>query len=266
MKRYMIALLVVACGLFIASAAMAGSAPGTGIVGSKHDLSSTFPTTNPQDNLNRICIYCHTPHHSYRLSSTYGVTGGSGPQAQSDLFDYLPLWNHTLQLDTSYQMYQPGPGAPTSGSKAPQVIYDVPMQPGSTSLLCLSCHDGTVAVNSYGNSDQLPESISAGNNTLNPPYQIGKDLYLGNHHPIGFDYDAVENLDTEIAPSATTNMGATGTTIKDHLLGPGNTQLECSSCHSVHNKGNLGETFLWISDQSSNLCLTCHLKGDISKP
>ena len=61
--------------------------------------------------------------------------------------------------------------------------------PGSTSLLCLSCHDGSVAVNSYGNSDQRPQSISTGSTLMPTAYTIGKDKYLGNHHPIGFDYD-----------------------------------------------------------------------------
>jgi predicted CXXCH cytochrome family protein len=37
--------------------------------------------------------------------------------------------------------------------------------------------------------------------------------------------------------------------------------MECSTCHSVHNKGNGGETLLWRSDQNSELCLTCHDKG-----
>ena len=37
--------------------------------------------------------------------------------------------------------------------------------------------------------------------------------------------------------------------------------MECSTCHSVHNKGNTGETLLWRSDQNSELCLTCHDKG-----
>jgi predicted CXXCH cytochrome family protein len=46
-----------------------------------------------------------------------------------------------------------------------------------------------------------------------------------------------------------------------HLSGPGNTMLECSTCHSVHNRGNTGEYLLWRSDISSRLCLSCHDKG-----
>ncbi|HEY3349170.1 MAG TPA: cytochrome c3 family protein [Thermoanaerobaculia bacterium] len=37
--------------------------------------------------------------------------------------------------------------------------------------------------------------------------------------------------------------------------------MECGTCHSVHNKGNTGESLLWRSDAQSRLCLTCHDKG-----
>ena len=73
------------------------------------------------------------------------------------------------------------------------------MTPGSTSLLCLSCHDGSIAVNSYGNSPaQLSKSVSTGSAMMAPSYQIGTGKYLGNHHPIGFNYGNVQAVDTEI--------------------------------------------------------------------
>jgi len=270
MKRHAQGLLAVALGLSFASSALAynGSyVPGSGINGTVHDLPrgdngmAYRPSTDP-NNLQRICIYCHAPHITYKLSPANGGPGagvGGGLQAP-DAFDYLPLWNHTLTGNyASYTMYQNGPGAPTKGPKASQAIKSG-MTPGSTSLLCLSCHDGSVAVNSYGNSSQLSRSQSGGGAAINPVYQIGKDNYLGNHHPIGFDYDAVQALDAEIRSADTATLGSAGT-VRDHLLGAGNTRMECGTCHSVHNKGNTGETLLWRSDTSSRLCLTCHDKG-----
>jgi predicted CXXCH cytochrome family protein len=56
-------------------------------------------------------------------------------------------------------------------------------------------------------------------------------------------------------------MGGAGF-VRDHLYGEGSSKMECGSCHSVHNKGNSGETLLWRSDAGSRLCLTCHDKGD----
>lgn len=250
--------------LGVASAALGYSGsyvPGSGINGTVHDLGTAHNgmnyTASPADPLNRICIFCHAPHNTYRLST---ATGGAGPQADA-AFDYLPLWNHTLQTDTAYTMYDNGPGAPTTGAHASQAILNG-MTPGSVSLLCLSCHDGSVAVNSYGNGDQL--SVSTGSNTISTSYVIGQDKYLGNHHPIGFNYDAVQAGDVEIR-SADTAMLTPTTFVRDHLY-TGSEYMECATCHAVHNKGNTGERLLWRSDQNSELCLTCHDKGTYTAP
>jgi predicted CXXCH cytochrome family protein len=269
MKKLALGLLAVALGLVVASPAMAYTGtytPGTGINGTVHDLGTAHNGMNyvaiPADAHARICIFCHAPHNTYKLSPANGGPGlnvGAGPQAP-DAFDYLPLWNHELTgLYASYTMYQNGPGAPQVGPKASQAIQQG-MTPGSTSLLCLSCHDGSVAVNSYGNSAQPTTSQSGGGGTIGVQYVIGKDAYLGNHHPIGFDVDAAVSIDTELRSPDTSYLGTAGT-VRDHLYGPGSTKLECGSCHSVHNTGNTGEALLWRSDQDSRLCLTCHAKG-----
>lgn len=268
MKRLTAGLSVTALVLVFASTVMAFTGtyvPGSGINGTVHDLPRTDtgmnypPVTTPADTLNRICIYCHAPHNTYRIST---ATGGAGPQAPA-AFDYLPLWNHTLQTNTAYQMYDNGPGAPQSGSLASQARL-TGMSPGSSSLLCLSCHDGSMAVNSYGNSPaQLSRSVSNGTNTISPGYAIGQDQYLGNHHPIGFNYNTVQAGDVDIRQANSAMLTPT-TFVEDHLYGAGT--MECGTCHSVHNKGNSGETLLWRSDQNSELCLTCHAKGTYTAP
>ncbi|MBI5739747.1 MAG: hypothetical protein HZA16_03410 [Nitrospirae bacterium] len=278
MKKHILVLLCLALGLFIVSSAMAtytpedswttgGYVPGAGINGSVHDLSKsnqqakgmTYWAAGSVDVLDRICIFCHTPHHSMKLT---GVAVGTGINAPSDKFNYLPLWNHEVTgLADSYQMYVNGPGEPTTGDLRSQAI-DNGMTPGSTSLLCLSCHDGTVAVNSYGSAPQPVSSIGNGDLEIDDEtYLIGKDGYLGNHHPIGFDYEAVQGSDKYIRDSGT-EMTADGSTIADHLYGE-DARLECGTCHSVHNKGNSGERLLWRSDIRSALCLTCHDKGSL---
>jgi len=238
--------------------------PGSGINETVHDLGHVHNgmdyVAEPPDVLNRICIFCHAPHNTYRLST---ATGGAGPQAPAE-YDYLPLWNHLLpDAAPAYVMYENGPGAPQTGPKASQAIQ-LGMVPGSTSLLCLSCHDGSIAVNSYGNVDQLARSQSTGSKFISPAYVIGQDYYLGNHHPIGFSYDAAQSVDTEIRDSTTAMLTPTEF-VSDHLYG-GTGTMECGTCHSVHNKGNSGETLLWRSDQNSELCLTCHDKGIYTAP
>jgi len=213
MKNYIIGIVVVAFGLFFGSYAMAYDPPapaaGSGIANTVHDLGHAHNgidyTADPADPLNRICIFCHTPHHAYKVNGT-GV--GSGPEAP-DGFDYLPLWNHEPTTNVgSYTPYTSGPGAPTVGPKALQAVLG---QPGGTSLLCLSCHDGSVAVNSYGNLDQPVGSRSGPNfggvaKFISPLYQIGKDNYLGNHHPIGFNYYDAFPADSEIRDPDSTNL------------------------------------------------------------
>jgi predicted CXXCH cytochrome family protein len=260
-RRYGPVLLGVAICLFTTAYTLAYTGtytPGSGINGTVHDLGTVhngMNYTNPNDDQHRICIFCHAPHNTYRLAS---ATGGVGPQADA-AFDYLPLWNHTLQTDLGYTMYENGPGAPQAGPKASQAILDG-MTPGSTSLLCLSCHDGSVAVNSYGNTDQV--TVSTGNTTIIPSYAVGQNKYLGNHHPVGFSYEAVQSGDIEIRNADVAQL-TPATFVSDHLYGG---KMECGTCHSVHNKGNTGERLLWRSDQNSELCLTCHDKGIYTAP
>ena len=272
MKRYAIGLVVGAFGLSLASSsvlAYSGSyVPGSGINGTVHDLGTAHNgmnyVANPADSLNRICIFCHTPHNAYRLSPANGGPGFGGGLEAPDAFDYLPLWNHALPETTDYLMYDNGPGAPGIGPKASQAILDG-MTPGGASLLCLSCHDGSVAVNAYGNPNGACTSASSGGTVISPCYQIGQDKYLGNHHPIGFNYDNVVPADPEIRNPDNTLL-TTLTTIRQHLYGQANQMMECPTCHSVHNKGNTGERLLWRSDQNSELCLTCHDKGLYTAP
>ena len=275
MKKLLVVLLSIAFGVLLASSVMAYTGtyvPGSGINGTVHDLGTAHDGMNyvasPADSLNRICIFCHAPHNTYRLTAandTSGLAaGGAGPIAPDDAFNYLPLWNHTLQTNINYAMYDNGPGAPQSGPKASQAILNG-MTPGSTSLLCLSCHDGSTAVNSYGNAAQRTGSMSTGSTLISTSYVIGQGRYLGNHHPIGFDYDAVQAADVEIRDASVAMLTPTDF-VRDHLYGAGNTLMECGSCHDVHNTGNTGEALLWRSDQNSELCLTCHDKGTYTAP
>lgn len=279
MRKIATVSLALVLGLCLATAVFAFDptppyTPGTGINGTVHDLGTVHNGMNyvaiPPDfgsspsQLNRICIFCHAPHNTYRLSvANLGNPGGTG-DAAPDAYDYLPLWNHELTGNFVYDMYWNGPGAPTTGAKASQAIQNG-MEMGSVSLLCMSCHDGSVAVNAYGNTDQPVASQSGGGGFINPAYSIGLDNNMQNHHPIGFDYDAVAAIDTEIAGADTVSFTSTDT-VRDHLYGAGNTQLECASCHSVHNTGNEGESLLWRSDRNSELCLTCHIKGTYTPP
>lgn len=251
--------------------------PGAGINASVHDMSATGPVNYGPDTLNRICIFCHAPHNAYRLDasisgSATGV-GGSGPIAPA-AYDYLPLWNHLLPIPPTYYMYYPGSGAPdasTSGKGSQAFLLSGGRTaPGGTSLLCLSCHDGITAINNYGNVSQPSTSTNTTGATLMPAgYVIGMDGNLQNHHPIAFEFTAaMGGIDPGITdPTVAVFNGAD--TVQNHLysytdpvtLTSYSNQMECGTCHSVHNTANTGERLLWRSDRASALCLTCHIKG-----
>ena len=266
-NKYLSLLFGLGSAMLFASAALAYSGsyvPGAGINASPHDLSRSDTgmnyKANPPDALNRICIFCHAPHNTYRLSTT---TGGGGARADA-AFDYLPLWNHGLQEDTAYVMYEDGGGQPVYGGAKPTQAIKYGMTAGSTSLLCLSCHDGTVAPNAYGNSDgQLLKSVSGGGGVIVDSYDIGKGKYLGNHHPIGFNYDLVQGDDVNIEDADVARLTPTAV-VRNYLSADGT--MECGTCHSVHNKGNSGEQLLWKTGESKQLCEACHLHGIYTAP
>ncbi len=72
MKKHISILLIIAGILLVsASMVMAGANPGTGIKSTSHDLSSATGRgaawdagTAADPTLDRICIYCHAPHHT----------------------------------------------------------------------------------------------------------------------------------------------------------------------------------------------------------
>ncbi|MDA8099376.1 MAG: cytochrome c3 family protein [Nitrospiraceae bacterium] len=244
MKKSILACCTIGLILAFGAFAFAGSAPGTGIKQTSHDLSSGGKGmlwdggTLADPTLDRICIYCHTPHFAIKVPA--GNPNG----------DYLPLWNHEVTVAT-FQTYTNG----ISPDDPSHMLNATLGQPGSVSKLCLSCHDGTVAVNSYGYAGFTKPAVAG--KSVSGRFLISTDL--SNHHPIGFDYNAVAAADDEINPADTPLNGANvyGLTIGD-LLWKGN--MECSTCHDVHNTKNEGVKFTWVEDTQSALCLTCHKK------
>ena len=103
-------------------------APLTGsIANTRHNLTQSF---NPaasivmsvaaRNNYGEICVYCHTPH-------------GANTQIKA------PIWNRTINTG-EYKIYD-----------KLRTLNRPIGQPGANSLTCLSCHDGTIAIDSIIN-------------------------------------------------------------------------------------------------------------------
>ncbi len=185
------------------------------ISASAHNFSTTGWATN------QICNPCHVPH------------GGDQSTA--------PLWAHDLTTNT-FVTYSSGT-LDANGGTAPQ--------PDAESLACLSCHDGSVALNAYIGGP-------GGGATMSGSANLGTSL--ANDHPISFTYDAaLATADGELYNPTNTQVTALSGNpyISDSLLFGG--KMQCSSCHDVHNTAGIAK-MLRFANIDSELCLTCHNK------
>ncbi len=182
------------------------------ISGTDHDFSGQSWT-------DEVCNVCHTPHNAM-------MDGGSA---------VTPLWNHALSTAT-YTVYNSG-----------SLDASLSNPPDGSSKLCLSCHDGTVAVDNFGGTDAGVYGSLTGDKNL------GNDL--SNDHPISFTFDdALATTDGGLhAPSTTSALGGT---IETTMLEVG--KMQCTSCHDPHDATN--GNFLLMANTNSDLCLTCHNK------
>ncbi len=184
---------------------------GQSIVNTPHDLSTSFLIVDsPQSGGSTVCGYCHTPHVS---ASTY------------------PLAKR-FKTSTIYPLY-------TSST-----IQANPGQPSGSSVMCLSCHDGTVAMGHTGMTTTAPQFSGQITEASTP--SLSTDL--SDDHPISFDYQQSANSDPEIVPASSLPPKI--------WLEDG--QLQCTSCHDPHDNSN-GD-FLHISNIYSQLCTSCHNK------
>ncbi len=200
-------------GLLLATG---GAVAQTEIARTKHNLTASGPGTfRESDPKAHLCVFCHTPHNANPTR---------------------PLWNRLLSGAT-YTLY----GSSTLGAS--------PTQPTGSSRLCLSCHDGTLAL---GALRRAPEGSAFTLGPLTGPALLGTDL--SDDHPVSFVYDSlVATQDGELADPAT-------------LTGPvrldGSQQVQCTSCHNPHEDRN--RKFLRVDDRSGGLCTACHTRADWS--
>ncbi|MEE4214151.1 MAG: cytochrome c3 family protein [Bacteroidales bacterium] len=191
------------------------------ITGTAHDFSSE--TWAPSEN--RMCGVCHATHNAMNEPSA-------------------PLWNHESTAVAGYTLYS----SPTFDNHGGTTITD----PSASSKLCLSCHDGTVALENFG-------GITTGTTYITGDTRIGgvAGNDLSREHPISFEYtDALAAADGGLYAPSSSNSGLGGTIDQDMLF---NNKMECASCHDVHNKYGVTH-LLKISNINSELCLTCHNK------
>ena len=182
------------------------------ITGSKHDFSSETWSNGT------ICLPCHTTH-------------------DGETAFVAPLWNHEVTV-ASFDMYT---------SDTLDGVVDA--QPADVSKACLSCHDGTVALENFGGN-------TSGNTYIDGGALVGTDL--SNDHPISVTYSAGTGAGQDPELNPTSGTYADGT-IADYLFA---NKVECATCHDVHNGGAVGSNpSLLVEDPAGSvMCIRCHAK------
>lgn len=231
-----------------------------------HNLSATgagsVKATDAQST--EICVFCHTPH---------GATSFPG----------APLWNRDLGSST-YTPY-------TSASLDAATIMGGSLgSPAGSSKLCLSCHDGTLAlgtVNVAGGQTNFTFNMSTTTMPGGPGSLTGFTRNLGtsltNDHPISLTFNtSVANADGELFDPATAgHIGTRAPGVRPLIpLEPtgagGEGQIQCATCHDPHlydaaatssikflrlNRFQQGPAAEGSFTQANDmLCLACHDK------
>jgi|Deesub1362A_J573_1020465.scaffolds.fasta_scaffold00537_9 predicted CXXCH cytochrome family protein len=241
-------------GLFVIASVillLTGEIFALDITSTKHNLSVTgpgpikaLPGAEPS---RRICVYCHTPH-----------------RANPD----TPLWNHTLSPRKTYIL----PESPTQLSKPSN-------PPDGDSRLCLSCHDGMVAIGSVVHMRGGPTTISmqrvGPRQEMVPTTERGLTNLAGDlsgTHLISIAYNDDLKVDkdkqcqtgivyfglrypSEIPPPVRLRPTDNTYNGKPGYKGLG---VQCSSCHEPHDNGYGKFLLVDYFNNPEDLCLSCH--------
>lgn len=269
-------------GLFLSSAlalaAIALTDKISDVRGTKHNLSaaadnSTTPSggkvpvrTVKASSETQVCVFCHTPHAA--------TTGGT----------VAPLWNRQLSVDTYTTKY--------SSSSLEADTAELAAAPGGSSKLCLSCHDGTMAIdkvnvlNGIANfnipmTSASPVKMPAASAATGFTRDLG--VNLSNDHPISISYSStLAGYDGELRgpDGAIVGNRVAGSTTKPKMPLESN-QIQCATCHDPHLRdkttSNGNAKFLRMnrfqltqptggvfSATNDIICLACHDKGGVS--
>ncbi len=211
MRKNLIYAVMTALLVLSGSEALAAS-----IINTKHNLSISGPGPIKSTVESRICIFCHTPHKA-NLDIPY-------------------LWNRQLST-ANYTTY------------SSSTLYATVGQPTGASKLCLSCHDGTIALGALISETQ--EIVFQGGLRFIPPGPTKLGTDLSDDHPVSFIYNA--SLATQRGELVNPTLLPSNVKLdKDEML-------QCTTCHDPHD--NTNSKFLVMPNINSNLCTTCHDKN-----
>jgi hypothetical protein len=186
---------------------------------SKHNLSTSGKGDIKSPTETRVCIFCHSSHNTSKEG---------------------PLWNHQTTTQKTFSTYKRS------------TMSSQPEQPNGATKLCLSCHDGTIAVGAVrGLSRPITmQNVGAGGEIpANRKGNFGLDL--SGTHPVSVKYKqstalAVKHLRwPPLDPEKIVGPDADG-------------YVQCTSCHDPHDDSKSDRYPFWKKTTFDEVCLTCH--------
>jgi len=213
-------------GVFICLATFAVTAQAD-ISSTGHDFSGETWSEG------EICLPCHVVHNA-------------------DPCEGAPLWSHAvIGSGKTYTAYT------STTIDINDTGYPASVTFSGTSKLCLSCHDGSIALDSFdgASGSTFIDDVGTGSGRVTDP---GDDTDLSRMHPIGFRYRNQLVLDDgELNDPATVNSSVV--VLEDYTNADIGGLVTCSSCHDVHNSAS-ADPLLVMDNAGSAMCLVCHDK------
>jgi hypothetical protein len=273
-RRMLAAVAALALGLSTAMAAITVTDKISDVRATKHNLSAAADgSATPSGGKvpvravkatseTQVCVFCHTPHSAETTTA--------------------PLWNRKL----SGQSYTPYKSSSLDADSA-----EIDAAPGGSSKLCLSCHDGTMAIDKVNllngaasptipMTSASPVLMPSGAATTGFTRDLGTDLT--SDHPISLTYDsALAGRDGELRGPDGAIVGPRVQRGARPKMPLENGQIQCATCHDPHLRdratGNGNAKFLRMnrfqvtqpsggafSPANDIICLSCHDKAGVS--
>ena len=255
MKSWKVVLAVL-LALMMVSTAGWGKANKSAVTASMHDLrGASIGGVNTGfaggATAYELCNFCHIAH---KLGTSSSIAADPG---------YL-LWNKTISSTASYGVYS----SPTFNALNPTIsdLGGATISTLAPSNLCLSCHDGTVAMGSFYET-QLTASYQpitpstnytfASNGSTGTTMPTGTTVQdLTKQHPVHFQYNAalVTAYGAGLLTPASGNAVDTAGEIPLY-----NGYMECDTCHDPHNGASSIFERNFPTQTSGTFCTYCHM-------
>jgi len=201
----------------VPSLVLSGSGENT-IFNTKHNLSVTGKGPIKSLTETRVCVFCHSSHNASKEG---------------------PLWGHETTETRSFKTYDRS------------TLTSKPEQPNGATKLCLSCHDGTIAVGAIrGLSQSVPMSNVDGGGEIPGGRKSNLGTDLTGTHPVSIQFSQATAVNDKhlrwppYDPADKVGVDSDG-------------YVQCTSCHDPHSSKSDKYPF-WKKETFEDVCTVCH--------